>query len=48
MIMKPSLKADKFSKPQSKLNAKTLGYFKACARCRVALPSLRFCILELQ
>jgi hypothetical protein len=41
MIMKPSLEADKFSNPKSRLNVKKLGYIKAFAGLRVALPSLR-------
>jgi hypothetical protein len=41
MIIKPSFKADKFCNPKGSLNAKILGYFKASAGFRVALPSLR-------
>ncbi|WP_157199652.1 hypothetical protein [Methylomonas koyamae] len=39
--MKPSFEAGKFCNPTSSLNAKKLGYFKAIAGFRVALPSLR-------
>jgi len=41
MIMKPSFEADKFWNSKKILDAKKLGYFKASAWFRVALPSLR-------
>jgi len=37
--MKPSFEADKFCNPKGSLKAKKLGYFKAFAGFRVALPS---------